>query len=227
MIQTAEMVGTEHPQSEADLLLREFSHRINNEFASAIGVISRAASRCESKTTKAVLEEVQDQLYNHAQVHHALQMPEYSTLTEACAYLQQLCRVISRSKLEPNGIKLIFGSDSFWMEAERCWRLGLIVSELVTNAARHAFRGPNGIIRVEIQPSSSSVHCRVTDNGYGNAEGRPGRGLKIVQALASSLGGTIDHHFTSEGTVVSLVFPVGSVAGPVGESVPQHTSLLR
>ncbi len=186
MIQSIDVAGAEFRRSEASLLLREFSHRINNEFASAIGFISLAAARCDSGATKAVLEKVQDQLHNYARVHHALQMPEYSMLTDASAYLQQLCRAISCSKLESHGIELVFVSNPFWMDSERCWRLGLIISELVTNAVRHAFIGRRGTIRVEISPSSSFIQCSVTDDGNGNAEARPGHGLKIVRALAES-----------------------------------------
>jgi two-component sensor histidine kinase len=204
------MAGTQHPLSEAGLLLREFSHRINNEFASAIGLISVAAARCQSGTAKAVLDAVQDQLHNYARVHHALQMPEYSILTDASPYLQQLCYAISRSKLEPNGIELIFVSLPFRLSSERCWRLGLIVSELVTNAARHAFKDRRGTIRVEIEPSSCFVQCSVADDGGADVDTRPGRGLKIVRALAQSLGGTIDHHFRPEGTVAVLTFPLSS-----------------
>jgi two-component sensor histidine kinase len=223
MIQAIEMTGTQHPLSEAGLLLRELSHRINNEFASAIGIISVAAARCESGTAKAVLDAVQDRLHNYARVHHALQMPEYNILTDASPYLQRLCYAISRSKLETNGIELVFVSTPFRLSSECCWRLGLIVSELVTNAARHAFKDRQGTIRVEIVPSSSFVRCSVADDGAADVDSRPGCGLKIVRALAESLGGTIDHHFRPEGTVAVLTFPLSSA--PIRDALAQPTSL--
>src|ERR1700685_61820 len=108
--------------AEARLLLREYSHRINNEFASAIGVISIAAARSPNEQTKAVLTAVETQLQSYAQVHHVLQMPEHSTRIDASAYLRQLCRAISRSKLDAKGIELLFVERSFQMDSERCWR---------------------------------------------------------------------------------------------------------
>jgi two-component sensor histidine kinase len=66
---------------------------------------------------------------------------------------------------------------TFQMNSERCWRLGLIVSELVTNAECHAFRNGGGLIRVELLPSLSFIECRVTDNGAGEANTCPGHGL--------------------------------------------------
>src|SRR6202023_957796 len=82
---------------EALLLLREFSHRINNEFASAIGALSIAA-RSANDEAKAALDAVQGQLQMYARVHHALQMPERTSWIDAAAYLRQLCQAISRSR---------------------------------------------------------------------------------------------------------------------------------
>ena len=195
------------PSFEARLLLREFSHRINNEFASAIGVISIAAARSADDEAKVALAAVRDRLQNYALVHHALQMPKDVSCIDAAAYLRQLCWAISRSKLERNGIELRFVERTFRMNSERCWRLGLIVSELITNAERHAFRNGGGSIRVELLPSLSFVECRVTDNGTAEANARPGHGLKIVEALAKSLGGTIDQRFGPRGATAVLNFP--------------------
>jgi two-component sensor histidine kinase len=192
---------------EARLLLREFSHRINNEFASAIGVISIAAARSANDEAKAALAAVEDQLQNYALVHHALQMPEYTSCIDAAAYFRELCRAISRSKLESKGIELRLVERTFRMNSERCWRLGLIVSELITNAERHAFGKGGGLISVELLPSLSFVECRVTDNGTGEPNTYPGYGLKIVEALAKSLGGTIDQRFGPHGATAVLIFP--------------------
>ena len=101
-----EIPSSKRSSSEARLLLDEYSHRINNEFASAIGAISVAAAHSADNEAKAVLAAVQDQLQNYAQVHHALQLPEDSSCIDVAAYLQRLCQAISRSKLDRKGIEL-------------------------------------------------------------------------------------------------------------------------
>jgi two-component sensor histidine kinase len=209
MIQSIEIVGPERCFSEPDLLLREFSHRVNNEFASIIGMLSIASARTKNNEARTALNIIQDQLHSYARVHHALQMPERSIQIDASAYLRELCRAISRSKLDAKGIELVFVDHPLQMESERCWRLGLIVSELVTNAERHAFCHSGGAIRVEILRLSSFVRCRVTDNGSADAVGQLGSGSKIIRALAESLGGTIDQRFGAYGTIATLSFPSG------------------
>ena len=207
MIQTIETSSSEARFSEVQLLLEEFSHRINNELSSAISVISIAAARSATDEAKCVLSSVRDRLFNYAKVHHALQMPEYSTLIDGAAYLRQLCRAISRSKLDGKDLELLFTGRKFQMNSERCWRLGLIVSELITNAARHAFDDRGGVIRVELAASMSSIKCRVTDNGRGRRNIRPGNGMRIVVALASSIGGSIEQNFGPRGSTSLLICP--------------------
>ncbi|MGB6798009.1 MAG: histidine kinase dimerization/phosphoacceptor domain -containing protein, partial [Xanthobacteraceae bacterium] len=124
MIQAIETSSSEARFSEAQLLLEEFSHRINNELSSAISMISIAAARSAANETKCVLSAVRDQLFNYAELHHALQMPEHSTPIDGAAYLRQLCRAISRSKLDGKGIELLLVGRKFQMNSERCWRLG-------------------------------------------------------------------------------------------------------
>ena len=131
------------------LLMRELSHRINNEFTSAISVISLTAARSGSSEVKAALSYVSDRLHRYADVHRTLQMPEYHTCVNAALYLQQLCLSISRSRLEPNNIKLILAVRPLSIPSDRCWRLGMIVYELVTNAAQYA-RGYDPATGVEL-----------------------------------------------------------------------------
>jgi two-component sensor histidine kinase len=135
-------------------------------------------------------------------------MPEHGTSVDAGIYLRRLCQAIGRSKLDVGDIELLLVERSFHMDSERCWRLGLIVSELITNAVRHAFHGGGGTIRVELLPSASFVECRVTDNGSGAANANHGHGLKIIGALAESLGGRIDIQFGPRGATCVLIFPL-------------------
>jgi two-component sensor histidine kinase len=208
VIHANEIVGPKRPSLEADLLLREWSHRVNNEFASIIGAVSMASARTKNDETKAALNLVEDKLLNYAQVYDALRMPESSTQIDAAAYLRQLCRAISRAKLQDRGIELILVDHPVKMTSERCWRLGLIVSELITNAARRAFHDSGGVIRVEVLQPTFLIQCCVTDNGSGDGVGRPGCSSRIVRALAESLGGTIEQRFGVHGGIATVIVPL-------------------
>jgi hypothetical protein len=91
--------------------------------------------------------------------------------------------------------------------ADQCWRLGMIVFELINNAARHAFPGREGEIRVELLRAGAFAKCSVTDNGSAALTVRPGRGLKIIDELSKSLGGRCIQKFEPRGSRSILAFP--------------------
>ena len=85
----------------------------------------------------------------------------------------------------------------------------MIVYELVTNAARHAFGNGNGQVRVELSRAGKLVECRVVDNGSAPTSVRRGRGLKIVDELVKGLDGHLDQWFGQRGSFSTLTFPYG------------------
>src|SRR5262249_50238842 len=131
----------------------------------------------------------------HALVHHSLQMPEYTTTIDLAAYLQQLCRAICHSKLERQRIALSLSLHPLRMDSERCWLLRMIVFELITNAARHAFAGRAGAIRLDVRLIGTTIECRIEDNGTAAETPSPGRGIAIIEALVTILHGTLDMKF--------------------------------
>jgi two-component sensor histidine kinase len=198
--------------AQSQLLLREMSHRVNNEFASAIGMVSLAASRSANAEVKAALESVLEKLYNYAQVHRALEIPKTSSPINTSSYLSNLCRSISGAKLACRNIELIFVErPPIQLTPEDCWRLGMVVSELITNVVCHAFDEHGGTIKVELRTRRGQTECRVSDNGIGMEACRPGNGLRIIHSLVNGLGGTFEQYSGSDGTLSMIVFPVSKL----------------
>jgi two-component sensor histidine kinase len=195
------------PLREEGVLLHELNHRIINEFSVAISVVSRAAAASRNDEVKLALTGVTELLHQYADVHHALQMPEDHTPVDAAAYLRKLCLSISRSKLDHLKINLVLAACPLPLQSDQCWRLGMIVHELITNAVRHAFAGGNGEIRIELLRTGSFAQCRVLDNGSARENVQPGRGLKIVDELIKGLGGRFVQKFGPGGSASLLVFP--------------------
>jgi two-component sensor histidine kinase len=196
------------PVSNEHLLVRELTHRISNELSSLIGHVSLAASRSPSEETKAVLSDVMSLLHRYADVHRALQMPTFSTVIDASGYIRALCQSITRARLDHRNIEVVFVDCPLQMHSARCWKLGMIVSELITNSARHAFGDRGGIIQVELSRFGAIVQCCIRDNGSSRSLHKPGEGLKIVDALAKELNGEIIHRFGLEGATSILTFPI-------------------
>ena len=132
-------------------------------------------------------------------------MPDHDTLVDTAAYLRQLCLSIGRSRLDARQISLVLSAQPLRLQAERCWRLGMIVHELISNAARHAFA--NRVIRVSVWQDGAFVKCSVQDSGSVTTSIQPGHGLKIVNSLSRALGGRFRQTFGVQGSKSLLVFP--------------------
>lgn len=189
-------------------LLHELNHRVDNEFASAINLVAVAAVRSDNPEVKIALGNVVELLHEHASVLRSLKIPDDDALIDAAEYLGRLCFWMSQSKLDRMNIRLLFAADALLLQSGRCWQLGMMLYELVTNAARHAcFDGRDGEIRVEFLRKDALVKCRVWDNGSASTGAKPGRGLRLLDDLSRSLGGRVYHSFGAEGAYCALAFP--------------------
>jgi len=191
------------------VLLDESTHRLINELTSAVGLIELASLRANATDARHTLEAVRNSLMSLADVHKALRAPQLRTRIDARIYCVYLCDAIREAKLQRGGIELQLVADTLPMDSEKCWRLGMIVVQLITNSANHPFRQTAGRIRVEIRRVGGTVRCQVEDDVSSRGlPDQPDTGLSIVNALARELAGTFVQRFHSSGSVSTLIFPL-------------------
>jgi len=214
------------PIPQERVLLQELYHRISNEFFSAMSLVSLAAARSSSHEVKVALSGVRELLHHYAEVHQALQIPQDDARIDAATYLSKLCLSVRRSKLDNMKIDLLLAAPPLELQSDECWVLGMIVYELITNAARHAFAGRDGEIRVELLRSGAFVQCKVLDNGAAAAHVQRGRGLKIVGELIKALDGRFEQKFGTTGSMSILVFPYSGGSARAQEQLPAKPGSL-
>lgn len=195
-------------RAEPLLLVEEISHRVINEYAQAIAGIRLAAREIASDQAQAALAAAASRLLSFAEAHRALQAPVLSGDADLVETLSRLCATMSVARLEERGIKLTLSGSSVALAAERCWRVALIVSELITNSMRHGLRGGPGDIHVEVELNDRTVICRVIDGGCGKGTIKPGRGFDVVTGLASEIEGGVGWCFAPGRTSAELIFPI-------------------
>ena len=199
--------GADGPSPIPWLFLAEIEHRVANEYALAVASISLAASRASSLEARAALRGTAQRLCDYADVHRSLQAPTVAGPVEVAAYVGQLCAALSRARLDERRVSLSLVTDDVAIGSQRCWRVGLIVSELITNCVRHGFNGAGGEIAIQIARSRGAVLCTVSDNGRATRGAALGRGGQVVDALAKELGGFVERRYGARGTTVVLSFP--------------------
>jgi len=201
------MLSPDPHRPQDGVLLRELHHRVDKGIASAIDLVSAAVVRADGAEAKAALSDVVELLHGHAELHRALAMPRGEALNDAATYIRRLGCALRESLLDRMGIRLALTTESLPLQSERCWRLGLIVHDLIVNAARHGcFDARPGEIKVKLARIGAVANCVVLDNGSRSARAAPGRELQISSDLAKGLGGRIEHGFAAEFTSVVLSF---------------------
>ncbi|NIJ34126.1 sensor histidine kinase [Sphingomonas oligoaromativorans] len=189
------------------ILLQEYNHRMLNEYAVAIAGLSVAASGITNAKGRAALTTAKDRLYAVAEVHRALQAPLTGVL-EVTDYLEGVCGAASRALTFDYRLVLHCRSPAITLPAPRAWRIGLILIELLINAAKHGRHG--GEIAVELRSCNHNLVCSVVNESCADSKRGTGAGQAIIDILADQIGGRLERHVHGTRIAVGLVVPVSN-----------------
>lgn len=172
----------------------EAEHRIKNHLQ-LLASYTRLAGARPDVTPGALARDVADRILAIASVHEALQASLASGRTPAAPFLATLCGPF---RDRPHGFAIDCAPD-VTLSADQLAPVGMIVTEAITNAIKHAFpHGRAGEIGVGLARCDGALELRVRDSGEGLGGAQPPlpRGLKIIAALARQLHGSarlVDH----------------------------------
>lgn len=195
------------------VLFQELQHRVANNLAIVSSVLALQARRAGSgSVTATALEDARERLATMARIHRRLYDPT-SAIRDLPLYLEEFSRDLVAASGRDVSTRVEAGRVD--LDVSRLTTLSLLVSELVTNALKHAFeagrRGGEIVISLR-EADPDNLTLKVSDNGRGLPQDfadapRPGLGMQIVASLARQLGGEIA--WSSEGGATALVtFPL-------------------
>lgn len=193
-------------QSRA-LLLKEVNHRVANSLQ-LIASLTRLQERSVADpAARDALAAMRSRVAAIAQVHRRLYTSEDVRTVALHDYLAGLLQELERS-VTGHGIEL--SAEPLTVPTDRAVSLGVIVTELVTNAMKYAYPGgAGGPIRVRLQASAEGGLLAVQDDGVGHGTATAsgtGLGRRIVEAMAASVGGGVELASGPRGTSVTVRF---------------------
>jgi len=195
---------------EKEILLQEVQHRVANSLQIIASVILQNARRVESEETRSHLHDAHHRVMSVAVLQQQLAASRLGDV-ELRAYFTSLCESIGASMIrDHNQISLDVTVDESSVHADVSVSLGLIVTELVINALKHAFPGAReGRIVVGYESHGPNWSLSVRDDGVGMptdpGAARAGLGTSIVEALARQLSAHVQVANVNPGTKVSIV----------------------
>ena len=198
--------------SQKEILLQEMQHRVANSLQIIASILLLKARTVQSEEIRLHLEDAHQRVMSVATVQQQLRASGLNESIEIGPYLSKLCDSLAKSMIgdrRPLSVKVQATSGA--ATSSDAVSLGLIVTELVINALKHAFQiGETGEIVVSYDARGSGWRLSVSDNGPGSAEvsdERPhtGLGTSIVEALARQLDAKVQKSGGPQGTTVSIV----------------------
>jgi two-component sensor histidine kinase len=194
---------------EKAILLQELQHRIANSLQIIASILLQSARRAHSDGERTHLYDAHNRVMSVAAVQKQLAASRLGDV-ELSPYFTELCRSIAASMIrDPKQLSLEVVSDGSITSADISVSLGLIVTELVINALKHAFPGRrHGKITVDYRSDEMRWKLSVSDNGVGlpkdAASQKPGLGTSIVEALARQLDAEISIVDAKPGVLVTV-----------------------
>jgi two-component sensor histidine kinase len=195
-----------------EVLIQEVRHRIANSLQIIASLLMQNARRAQSEEVRDHLRDAHQRVLSVAELQQQLAASTMGAV-QLRGYLTKLCDSITASMIaDPRRLVLQVVGEDTTVDAGVSVSLGLIVTELVINALKHAFPSDGvGRILVDYRVDGQNWTLSVSDNGVGIALDRTddsqGLGSSIVEALARQLQAGVEIETMRPGTRVSIVHP--------------------
>ncbi|WP_457094545.1 sensor histidine kinase [Microvirga sp. P5_D2] len=201
--------GHAREKSFAEVILREFQHRVKNNLQTIISFLALQRRHASTPEDRNRFVSVMDRVHAIALAQDQLSFEAGISNVEFGDYLRALCANIDPQR-ETVNIE-VNAQRGALLPLDRAVAAGLIVNELVTNSLKYAFDEDGGAILVSFttQLELGEACLVVEDNGRGMGPRREGGlGLQLIDAFTNQLDGQVDQEPVEKGTRTCVRFPL-------------------
>src|SRR3984893_14704477 len=198
------------------MLTREMSHRVKNSLASVVGLLRVQSRSAQSEAVREALKDAASRITTIAQVHDHLWRSTRIGFVDVADFAGELCKKLQETVA--HRIDCTFGH--LMISAVQAIPLGLLINEIVTNSAKHAYPDRSGDILVSGERRGSDLHVEVSDRGIGLPKDfhidqpRASLGFKVIKSLLAQLDGRIAVASNMpKGVTIQLDVPLDASAG--------------
>jgi len=194
-----------------ELLTREASHRVKNSLALVSAMLNLQMQEDDDPRITRLLGDAQARITAIAQTHDQLWRGEQVGIV---ALDDLVCGIATGLAEQAPLHRIDCDIDAIRISADTAIPLGLLVTELVTNAIKYAYGEGGGVIAVTIRNADGRILLTVSDDGVGlpadfdlKAASRKSLGMRMIGSLARQLRGTIAIENAERGTCAVLDIP--------------------
>lgn len=203
--------------AERELLFKEVHHRVKNNLQVIGSLLFMQGQRFDDPRVRAAFIDTQERLQSIGLVHETLYRSETIDRVRLSEYLGRLVEALATAHgAALRGIAVSIDAEPVEFPPEKAVPLALTLTEVLTNAFKHAFAdGRGGSIAVSARLLDGDLRLEVRDTGPGMpADAAKGSlGLTIIRALARQIGARAWFE-TDNGTVFRLDIPFAPSSVP-------------
>lgn len=210
-----DITASKRAEERARMLHREMSHRVTNGFQLLTSLLRLQRRTIGDGAAGAALDTAVARVEAMALIHHRLGGRETVGVEPLDAFLDALCAGLRDAFLAGSRQRLVLDARSgAEVPTASAVTIGLLTSELVINACKHAHRpDAPGTILVRLEPTPQGCRLTVGDDGAGlPPEVDPltaqGLGMSIVQAQVRQLAGRLEIDRAPPGVRFTVTFPL-------------------
>jgi PAS domain S-box-containing protein len=172
------------------LLLKELSHRTKNHLSMVIALLRLKRARQTDPQAKLDFDRAIERINTIAFLHDQLYRKDELDRINLQGYLEEICSNLQQSLLGESRIAIVRDFQPCDVHVDQAVPIGLIVNEVVTNAAKYAFApGQDGRIAVRFRRRGARGTLTISDNGQGMPPAAvQGVGTRLIRALAQQIG---------------------------------------
>lgn len=213
-------------RDRAVTLLAEVNHRVANSLSLVGSLVRMQANSVEDPGAKAALAETQARITAIGNLHRSLYTSDDVRAVDLGGYLRSLLEEFAQSlagSCQMPAIRFETVPAPVLAKTDKAISIGLIATELVTNALKYAYPDGSGEVRVSLSCEGDRVMLEVVDDGIGwTGTGTirgTGLGSKIVRAMAKSLATELRYADTNgSGTHAIMELSLAGLAPPASET---------
>lgn len=191
------------------LLVEDVHHRVRNNLQIVSSLLYLQSRSVEDVASRAALLECRDRVHSMSLAHELLQESADGVSVEVGDYLGRLVDALRRAWVPDGRVLVVPRFSALQLDMDRAVCCGLVATELLTNAFRHAFPDHRpGAVCVELVVRGRDAVLSVRDDGVGlpaQREDHGSLGFQLIRSLARQLEGRVEVE-RDPGTTVRIAF---------------------
>ncbi|AYD05206.1 histidine kinase dimerization/phosphoacceptor domain -containing protein [Neorhizobium sp. NCHU2750] len=195
---------------QKDFLLKEVNHRVQNSLQLVAAFLRLQGKASGDDAVRLQLEEADKRLSAVALVHRRLYRDDSVEIVDLARYLEDLLHEMQLSMDEAWGRHLNLELAPVLISTDRAVNVGLVLTELVINAQKYAYKGRPGPLSIVLEQHRDKFRLIVSDSGVGKKSGGGGSGFgkRMLAAIIDRLKGTIDEQDNRPGLRTIVTAPI-------------------